>query len=125
MKFDLLDSDNFLIYATKMYDNPQSLGITEFNEDLKIFTYIKRLLRKYNREGNIKVRLILNHIVTVNNLFGPLPSTRMLFFYVDEENYSQLKTFLWYLSILPEDIPEANIPEIEFDQEILEELKEI
>lgn len=115
MIFDLND-DTFLMYAIKHYDNPFCKGLTEFNEDIKRFKYIKRLLGRYAAGKGLKDRLILNHIIVINNLFGPEASVKMLFFKVDKKYWSQLKTFLIFLNIMPtnvklyDDINEIDVP---------------
>lgn len=125
MKFLKLTPNNFLLYATKNYENSQLVGVDEFNEDIKIFSYVKRLLRKYHKKGTLKERLILNHITILTNIFGNMPTARMLFFYCDTNTHSQLKTFLSYLNILPKNVPEVNIKSISFDDYIVEILKGI
>jgi len=125
MKFHKLNKDNFLLYATKNYDNPQAMGVDEFNDDIKILSYIKRLLRRYSNTGELKERLLLNHIITLQNVFGNTATARMLFFYCDNKNHSQLKTFLTYLSILPDIIPEVNLTEIKYDKKIIDVLRSI
>ena len=59
------------MFAIKHYDNPQCEGEKEFHDDMKRFKYIKRLLRKYKDTNILKERLLLNHIIVLNNLFGP------------------------------------------------------
>ena len=76
---DKLDESNFLLYAAKNYDNPQCFDTIEFYEDLKRFKYIKRLFNRYDEDGDLKERLVLNHIVVLFNLFGVKAATRMLF----------------------------------------------
>lgn len=125
MKFLKLTSNNFLLYATKNYENSQLVGVDEFNEDIKIFSYIKRLLRKYIKRGTLKERLILNHITILTNIFGNIPTVRMLFFYCDENTYPQLKTFLTFLNILPESIPEIDINIIPLDENVVNALSKI
>jgi hypothetical protein len=96
-----LTEENFVMYAMKHYDNPACRGMAEFEDDLKKFRYLKRLFRKYTAGKELKERLIVNHIVVLYNLFGPEAATKMLFFKVEEKYWSQLKTFLVYLSIMP------------------------
>jgi len=98
--FDLHDG-NFLIYAAKCYDRPHILQ-SEFEDDLKRLKYIKRLLRKYRQTGEIKERLVLNHIIILSNVFGVEPTVNMLFFKCDREDYSVLKTLLIFLNYMPE-----------------------
>tara|TARA_R110000868_G_scaffold50628_4_gene161545 strand:- start:1875 stop:2261 length:387 start_codon:yes stop_codon:yes gene_type:complete len=101
MIFELTE-ENFNIYAIKHYDNPACKGMAEYNDDLKRFRYLKRLFKKYKSENDLKERLILNHIVVLYNLFGPEASTKMLFFKIDKPYWSQLKTFLIMINIMPE-----------------------
>lgn len=100
MRFELTE-DNFALYAIKHYDNPACRGMAEFEDDLKRFRYIKRLLRKYTAGKGLKERLIVNHLVVLYNLFGSEAATRMLFFKIEKKYWSQLKTFLVFLSFMP------------------------
>jgi hypothetical protein len=100
MSFDDLTSDNFLMYAIKAYDKPNCI-MSEFKEDMKKFNYLKRLFRRYRKEGELKERLVLNHLVVLYNVFGVEPATRMLFYKVVEEDYSALKTYLLFLNYMP------------------------
>lgn len=100
MSFELTE-ENFAIYAMKHYDNPACRGMAEFEDDLKRFRYLKRLFRKYTAGKGLKERLIVNHLVVLYNLFGPEAATRMLFFKIEKRYWSQLKTFLVFLSYMP------------------------
>jgi len=120
-----LSEDNFLLYAIKMYDNPNSNGIAEFYEDLNRIKYIKRLFNKYSCKKPLKDRLVLNHILILNNVFGAEACSRILFHKIEPKYYSYLKTFLSFLQILPKQIPEVKIEEIPVDHRIMQALKEI
>jgi hypothetical protein len=98
---DKLDESNFLLYAAKHYDNPQCFDTLEFYEDLKRFKYIKRLFNRYEEDGELKERLILNHIVILFNLFGVEPAVRMMFLRCKGQEHL-LKPFLITLNNLPE-----------------------
>ncbi len=98
--FDNLSEENILLYAAKCYDKPNCVR-SEFEEDYKRIRYIKRLLQRYRISGKIKERLIINHLVIVQNVFGIEASTRMLFFRIDWKDWSALKTFLIYTSAMP------------------------
>ena len=100
MSFELTE-ENFVIYAMKHYDNPACKGMSEFEDDLKKFRYLKRLFRKYTAGKGLKERLIVNHLVVIYNLFGPEAATRMLFFKIEKRYWLQLKTFLVFLNIMP------------------------
>ena len=96
-----IDESNFILYAAQCYDNPQCMDESEFFDDLKRLKYLKRLFNKYQESGEIKERLVLNHLVVLYNLFGNEGTTRMLFFKL--KNYLDiLKPFLVMLERLPE-----------------------
>lgn len=101
--FENLSETNILLYAAKCYDKPNCV-ISEFDDDYKKIRYIKRLLQKYRLTGEIKQRLLLNHLIVLQNVFGIEASTRMLFFRIDERDYAALKTFLIYTSAMPEKV---------------------
>jgi hypothetical protein len=101
--FDDLNEENFLIYAMKCYTTPNCI-ISEFEGDIKRTKYLKRLFRRYKVTKSLKERLILNHIILLNNVFGPEATSRILFYRIDERDYDILKTFLCYLKIMPETI---------------------
>lgn len=98
--FNDLNESNVLLYAAKCYDKPNCIQ-SEFDEDYKKFRYIKRLLNRYRIGGRIKERLILNHLVMVQNVFGVEASTRILFLRIDRRDWSALKTLLVYTSAMP------------------------
>lgn len=127
MTFELTE-ETFIMYAIKHYDNPYCKGMVEFLDDIKRFKYIKRLLRKYQVSKDIKERLILNHIIVLNNLFGVEAATKMLFFKTEKRFWPQLKTFLVFLNYMPinivinKDLIVAE-SEIELDQAVLDILQ--
>ena len=108
MVFDDLNEKNFLLYAMKEYNNPQCVQVEEFYDDLKKVKYIKRLFNQYLNEGVLKERLLLNHIIVFYNVFPVRSATRMLFLKIEEEFWPILKTFLVYLSYMPEIIDSIN-----------------
>jgi hypothetical protein len=96
-----LNDENFMLYAMKCYDSPNCI-MSEFEEDLKRIKYIKRLIKRYKTTGELKERLILNHIIILSNVFGTRNAVRMLFFKLDEQDYQILKTFLMFLDYMPD-----------------------
>lgn len=118
MKFDRLNNDNFMLYAMQAYDNPVCKGMQEFNDDLTRIKYIKRLLNRYDKSKDLKERLILNHIILLNNVFGNEACCRILFFKVCPSLHPYLKSFLEYLDILPNTIPEIDLKKIISDHRI-------
>jgi hypothetical protein len=122
MSFELNDV-NFLNYAMRHYDNPECKSIDEFQEDLNRTKYIKRLFRKYTTTGELRERLLLNHIIIFYNVFGIEAATGILFYKLEEEFWSALKTFLVYLNYFPEnDIEKVKIP---LDPFVIETLRKV
>ena len=125
-----LNAKNFVLYAAKHYDNPGCESIEEFHDNLNRFKYIKRLFTKYQETGEIKERLVLNHLIALYNLFGPIPTTRMLFLKLDG-NWELLKPFLVYLGYMPERLYEIGQhtviidSNISLDDEIVKRLRKI
>ena len=68
MKFDMITEENYLLYAMKVYDNPQCKDVEEFYEDLNRIKYLKRLFKKYKSTGSLRERLILNHLIIFTKL---------------------------------------------------------
>ena len=101
MSFDDLTNDNIMLYAIKSYDKPNML-MSEFKEDMKRFNYLKRLFKRYRKVGELREQLVLNHLVVICNVFGPEVATRILFFKMAKDDYSALKTYLLFLSCMPE-----------------------
>ena len=121
-----LNEANFLIYAMHHYDNPQCHSLAEFEEDVKRFLYLKKLLSRYKNDGDLRERLILNHIIVLYNIFG-LSATRMLFYKIDSSCWSMLITFLVYLQKMPEEVPEYGIilSDIILDEKIISALRKL
>lgn len=103
-----LDESNILLYAAKHYSNTQCCDTVEFYEDLNRFKYIKRLFNKYTESGDLKERLILNHLTVLYNVFGIEPTTRMLFVKLIGQ-YHLLKPFLVLLGTLPQTVDNIGI----------------
>jgi hypothetical protein len=106
-----LNDDTVLLYAIKAYDKLNYVK-SEFEEDYKTFRYVKRLLQRYRATGELKENLILNHLSLIYNMFGIEPGTRLLFYKMDETDYTSLKTFLVYLNTMPEIVRGINGREI-------------
>ena len=129
MSFDNLTSDNMMMYAIKAYDKPNCI-LSEFSEDIKRFNYLKRLFRRYRKHNEMRERLVLNHLVVLNNVFGAEVLTRLLFFDMSESDYPQLKTYLLFLSCMPDVVRGINgkdiiSSDIEVDLQIANVLRTI
>ena len=123
MRFDELNEGNYLLFAIKFYDNPQAVTKSDFDDDLKRIKYIKRLLRRYKSTGELKVHLILNHLTVLFNVFNDA-AVPLLFYNLERDLWSYVKSFLVFLNRLPE-YPRSVINDIEADENCLIQLKSI
>ncbi|MBM3886899.1 hypothetical protein FJ364_03115 [Candidatus Dependentiae bacterium] len=123
MIFNELNEDNFLLFAIKYYENPQAVTKEDFEKDLNHFKYIKRLLKRYKNTGQLKTHLLLNHFIILYNIFGEA-TTPMLFYKIEKELWSTMKTFIIFLNRLP-DYPKCYIHDIQVDINCLSELYKI
>jgi hypothetical protein len=121
-----LSESNFLLYAMHNYDNPQCHSLDEFQEDLKKFLYLKKLISRYKKDNELRERLILNHIIVLYNVFGDA-TTNMLFYKIDEQSWDVLITFLVYLERMPEELPNyaIKLSDIKLDETIIASLRKI
>jgi hypothetical protein len=128
--YEKLSDENFLIYAAKHYDNPHCLSTEEFLEDLKRIKYIKKLLTRYAENGDLKERLILNHLIILSNLFGAEHLCRLLYLKMRPQ-FKYLKPFLILLNSLPDrmyDIRDEKVIELDMipmDDRIIEVLRNV
>ena len=127
---DNLTEKNISSYMIKSYDNPQCIDIEEFEDDVKIPKYIKRLVNRYSSVGELKERLILNHIILFYNVFDRTSATRILFFKLEIDDYSIIKTFLTYLNYMPDVVELINgrnivNSDIPICQEVAERLRSL
>ena len=116
--FSELTPENINMFAMKHYDNPSCVDESEFLDDLKRFKYLKRLFRKYDTSGELKVRLIVNHIIVLSNVFGVDATTTLLFFKIESNHWSLLKTFLVYLHFMPEN----DLVEVPINHNVMSEI---
>ena len=121
--YDGLNEDNFLLFAIKNYENPQAVTKEEFDKDLNHFKYIKRLLKRYKNGGELKTHLLLNHFIVIYNIFGEA-ATPMLFYKIDQDLWSIMKTFVIFLGRFPE-FPKCSLHDIKIDLYCLSELNKI
>ena len=119
--YEKITADNVMMFAIKHYDNPQCEGEKEFHDDMKRFKYIKRLLRKYKEAGVLKERLLLNHIIILNNLFGPEACVTLLLFNIQREYWEALKSFLFFLNMIRDD----ELTQIKENSEVLKILRKL
>lgn len=130
MNFANINDDNIDLYCIKHYDNPQCISIEDYNNDMRRFKYIKRLLNQYANGNEIKIRLLVNHIIMIYNIFDLQSATRILFYKLPEEHWSVLKTILIFLNRMPKivyGINNTNLisSDIQIDDVIANQLREI
>jgi hypothetical protein len=119
--YEKITANNIIMFAIKHYDNPQCEGEREFYDDMKRFKYIKRLLRKHKDTGVLKERLLLNHIIILNNLFGTEACVTLLLLKIQKEYWETLKSFLLYLNIIRKD----ELQHVKENKEVLELLRKL
>ncbi len=119
--YEKITPANWIMYAMHHYDNPQAEGEDEFYDDIKRFKYLKRLFKKYQETGELRERLILNHIIILQNVLGVEASGILLFFQIEREYWKALKSFLVFLSM----IPENEMEEIDLDPYVWNILKKL
>ena len=119
--FKILTSETIDIFAKRHYDNPADVNSQEFDDDMKRFKYLKRLFRKYESSKEFKARLMVNHIIILGNVFGIDAATTLLFFKIDKEHWSMLKTILIFLNYMPD----GELIDVEVNQDIMTELRKI
>jgi hypothetical protein len=129
--YECLTDKNFLLYCAKFYDNPACHTVDEFLEDLKRIKYVKKAFSRYETTGEIKHRLVLNHVIILLNVFGPIALARILFFKMPEY-LRYLKPFLLFLNVLPDRLFNIGKPgfnyvtdDIGMDMGIINKLREV
>jgi hypothetical protein len=123
MRFDELNESNYLLFAIKFYNNPQSVTRDDFETDLKRIRYIKRLLKRYKNTGELKTHLILNHLIILFNVFNEA-AVPLLFYNLEKELWPYIKSFLIFLNRIPE-FPKSELDNIDTDFECLSQLQSI
>jgi len=127
---EILTSKNFLVYAGRHYDNSTCQSTEEFYEDLRRIKYVKKLITKYVESGELKDRLILNHLIVLSNVYKPIPLCRILFLKM-EEYMKYIKPFLLFIGVWQErlyNVKKEGIIDtslIPMDQTIIDRLRTI
>lgn len=121
-----LTENTFIQIAMHWYDNIQCTSIEEFEEDLKRFVYLRKLFVRYIENNDLRERLILNHLIILHNVFGII-TPELLFFKMDKQYWGILATFMLYLNIMPDNIPELDVKlsNLQLDQEVIKKLRNI
>ena len=120
MLIDELNESNYILFAIKHYENPSSMTREDFDEDMKRFKYLKRLLKRYVRGGSLRTHLLINHLIILYNVFGEA-ATPLIFFKMEREYWSLIKTLLLYLN----KYPIGMMPSLEVDLDLEKELEKL
>jgi len=127
MRADELTQETVHFFAIKHYIDPDCLGVKEYENDVKRFKYVKRLLRKYEKTKILSERLLLNHLILLHNVFG-VALLPLLFYKIERSYWPQLKTFLVFLNYLPvhyQVTKDVNELDISLDDDIIKILRKI
>ena len=119
--FSTLTPENINMFAIKHYNNPSCVDEQEFLDDMKRFKYLKRLFRKYDTSKELKMRLIINHIIILANVFGVEAATTLLFFKIEKSHWPILKAFLVFLQYMPEN----DLIDVQINHEVMGKLGQI
>lgn len=101
--FEELSDENYVLYAAKHYYSPRCIDAEEFYDDLNRLVYVKRLVNRFNRGGDLAERLVLNHITILVNVFGHEAALRLMEFKIGLENWSVIKPFLVFINAIKQD----------------------
>ena len=123
MNFTELTEDNYVLFAIKYYDNPSAVTKEDFLDDLRRFKYIKRLINKYLKNGEVKLHLLLNHIIIVYNVFNEA-ATPLLFYKMDKEYWAIIKSIMIFLERYPQ-VETDTLKRIPINEQIIKELKSL
>ena len=98
-----LTEDNFILYCASKYENGAYSSTEDFVSDLNRIKYIKKLITRYIEGGDLKERLILNHIIILGNCFGPDALCKILYLKL-KSHMTYIKPFLVLINMLPDKI---------------------
>lgn len=119
--YENITNENFMMFAIKHYNNNKAGGEDEFYDDLKRIKYIKRLFKRYSETSELRERLLLNHFIVLNNMFGSSAAITMLLFKIEKEHWNLLKSFLIYLNMLKEN----ELKNVNTNKNVLEKLERL
>jgi hypothetical protein len=130
MNYEKLTNENYLIFCAQHYNGNRYYTTEEFVEDLNRVKYIKKLITRYIENDELKERLILNHIIVLNNCFGPDITCKILYLKLKKQ-MKYIKPFLVFLNIIPEKIYNVDDEEvvdtnfIEMDSIVIDRLRKV
>ena len=130
MNNEKLTDENFILFCAAHYNNAQYASTEDFVEDLNRIKYIKKLITRYVEYGELKERLILNHIIVLNNCFGPDILCKIIYLKLNSQ-LKYVKPFLILLNVLPDKIynvgedSEIDTNFIEMDLDIVAKLRKV
>jgi len=122
--FPTLNNQNMMFYMATNYQDRQSEGSEEFYEDINRIKYIKRLISKYQETGELKSRLLMNHLLVLVNVFGPFPCTRILMYKIDQKHHEIIATFLDELNALSPEMKSLTSIDVKVRDIIREDMRQ-
>ena len=114
-----LNEETFLMFAIKHYDNPGCTGISDLQEDLKRFVYLRRLLTRYENTNVLNERLIVNHLLVLYNVFNQAATDMIV--YKLSDLMPLIKPFLVLLNLMKD----TELPDVFMDRTIVNKLRGI
>ena len=97
-----LTDSNLQLFAAQNYRNRRALSVAEFEKDFSHFKYLKKLFTRHTNGKELRERLILNHLISIYNVFEIEAATAIILFKLDPTELPVFKAFLDYLNYLEE-----------------------
>ena len=114
-----LNEETFLMFAIKHYDNPGCTGISDLQEDLKRFVYLRRLLTRYENTNVLNERLIVNHLLVLYNVFNQAATDMIVY------KLSDLMPLIKPFLVLLNRMKDTELPDVFMDRTIVNKLRGI
>lgn len=91
------------LYDTYQRKSSSLVCVDEFQEDVSRILYVSRLLRKYDKRGSTNLRLLINHIIILYNVFGN-DVTHVMISNINTDLHPHLYGLLSFFKRLPVDL---------------------
>lgn len=104
----VLNNSNWLDYAIKNYDTNLNLKC-EVYDDIKLINNIKKHLLLYIDGDTNQVRIIINNILILTNVFGVECAFNLLLFKLENKFYSIIKTCFYYLRLVDKKLEKIHL----------------
>lgn len=114
-----ISQDHVNYIAARNYKEGATLE--QFYEDLGRISYIQKMLSRKANSGTLNIRLLLNHMITMGNIFGPKVTKLLLFKKLHHQYWPQIKTVLCFLAYMEFE----EMPEVEIDPKLYHSLGQV